>query len=159
MLTQALSNIYELYGDQVNDIGVFGIPGDRDTGLTVWMPSSLYANKASENLDAVLRFLEFYTTEEALDAYTSAVLPDGPYCIKGYQIPDNGYDAVKDDMQAYFDEGKTNVALEFQTAVKGPNCMAICQEAVIGKISPEECAQAYDTDCLKQAVQLGLDWK
>ncbi|PHV70253.1 hypothetical protein CS063_11330 [Sporanaerobium hydrogeniformans] len=159
MLTQALSNIYELYGDKVNDIGVFGIPGDTDTGLTAWMPSSFYVNKNSDKVEDVLRFLEFYTTEEALDAYTSAVLPDGPYCIKNYQIPENGYDAVKEDMQAYFDAGKTSVALEFQTAVKGPNCPAICQEAVLGQKSALDYANAYDADCLKQAVQLGLNWK
>ncbi len=159
MLTQSLSNIYGLYGDQVNDIGVFGIPGDTDTGLTVWMPASLYVNKNSDKVEDVLRFLEFYTTTEALDAYTSAILPDGPYCIKGYQLPDNGYEAVKTDMQAYFDAGKTSVALEFQTAVKGANCPAICQLAIIGETTALECAQAYDEDCLKQAVQLGLDWK
>ena len=159
MLTQALSNIYALYGEQINDIGVFGIPGDADTGLTVWMPSSLYVNKNSDKVEDVLRFLEFYTSKDALDAYTSAVLPDGPYCIKGYELPDNSYEAVRTDMQAYFDAGKTAVALEFQTPVKGANCPAICQTAVLGETTALECAQAYDDDCLKQAVQLGLDWK
>lgn len=161
MLTQALSNIYELYGDQVNDIGVFAIPGDdpEDTGLTVWMPGSLYGNKNSENVDAVKAFMEFYVSDEALDIYSSAVLPDGPFCIKGYELPENAYEAVANDMQTYFDEGKTMTALEFMTAVKGSNCASICVEVGSGQITAEEAAAAYDEDCKKQAVQLGLNWE
>ncbi|MDF2614173.1 MAG: carbohydrate transporter substrate-binding protein [Clostridia bacterium] len=161
MLTQSLSNIYELYGDKVNDIGVFGIPGDdpNNQGLTVWMPTAIYGNKNSDKTEDILRFMEFYISDEALNAYAGAVLPDGPYCVKGYELPDTAYDAVKNDMQAYFDAGKTVTALEFQTPVKGPNCPAISQECAAGLTSAEEAAAAYDADCLKQAVQLGLDWK
>ncbi|MDD3220019.1 MAG: extracellular solute-binding protein [Lachnospiraceae bacterium] len=161
ILTQALSNIYSLYPEAMEDVGVFAIPGDNadDNGLTVWMPSSLYVNKNAENMDAVLAFMDFWVSDEGLDAYASAVLPDGPYCIQGYELPDNAYPAVKDDMQAYFDAGKTNVALEFLTAVKGSNCPAICQECGSGQTTAEEAAAAYDEDCKKQAVQLGLDWK
>lgn len=161
MLTQALSNIYELYGDQVNDIGVFAIPGDdpEDNGLTVWMPGSLYGNKNSENVDAVKAFMEFYVSNEALDIYSSVVLPDGPFCIKGYQLPDNAYEGVATDMQTYFDAGKTITALEFMTAVKGSNCASICVEVGSGQTTAEEAAAAYDEDCKKQAVQLGLNWE
>jgi raffinose/stachyose/melibiose transport system substrate-binding protein len=161
MLTQALSNIYELYGDKVKDIGVFGIPGDdpNNQGLTVWMPTAIYGNKNTDKTEDILRFMEFYISDEALDAYAGAVLPDGPYCVKGYELPDTAYDAVKNDMQPYFDAGKTMTALEFQTPVKGPNCAAISQECAAGLSTAEEAAAAYDADCLKQAVQLGLDWK
>ncbi len=161
MLTQSLSSMYTLYPDKLKDIGVFAIPGDSadSNGLTVWMPTSLYVNNSSENKEAALAFINFYTTKEALDAYTSAVLPDGPYLIKGYSLPDNAYEAVKTDMQAYFDAGKTKVALEFLTSVKGANCPAICQEVSTGQASAEDAAKAYDEDCKKQAVQLGLDWK
>jgi len=161
ILTQCLSNIYELYPETMDDIGVFGIPGDDadDHGLTVWMPGSFYGNKNAENIEAVLAFMEFYTTDEAVDAYTSAVLPDGPYCIKGYEIPENAYPAVREDMQAYFDAGKTTVALEFLTAVKGSNCPSICQEVGSGQTTALEAAEAYDEDCKKQAKQLGLDWE
>lgn len=160
ILTQALSNIYELYGEDVNKVGVFAVPGDdaEDNGLTVWMPASWYGNKNSDKVDDIKRFMEFYISDEALDAYTAAILPDGPYCVKGYELPDNAYDAVKQE-QEYFDAGKTATALEFQTAVKGSNCPAICQECGSGQTTAEEAAKAYDEDCLKQAVQLGLDWK
>ena len=161
ILTQALSNIYSLYGKEgVDNIGVFGIPSDDgNNGLTVWMPTSLYANKNSENLETVMEFFQFYLTDEALDAFTGAQLPDGPYCVKDYAIPDVAYAPVAEDMQAYFDAGATHVAMEFETAVKGANCPSICVEVGSGQVTAEEAAQIYDDDCLKQAVQLGLEWK
>lgn len=161
ILTQALSNIYEIYGEQVNDLGVFAIPGDtvEETGLTVWMPTSIYGNKNSDKVDLIKEFMEFYITEEALDAYTSVILPDGPYCVKGYELPDNAYNAVSNDMQPYFDAEKIEVALEFLTPVKGADCMTICQELVSGQTNPKEAAVKYDKDCAKMATQLGLGWK
>ena len=158
-LTQALSNIYELYGDNSN-IGVFAVPADNadDTCLTTWMPTSMYANKNSENYDAVMAFMEFYVSDEAVDCYTNTILPDGPYCIKGYELPDNAYQAVAEDMQAYVDEGKTGLALEFITDIKGANCAQICQEAGSGQTTAAEAAEKYDADCLLQAQQLGYEW-
>ena len=161
-LTQALSNIYSLYGEEaVNNIGVFGVPGDDpdNHGLTVWMPNSLYGSLNSEKKDDILRFMEFYISDEALNAYAGAILPDGPYCIKGYSLPDNSYDAVKNDMQAYFDAGKTAVAMEFETAVKGANCSVTTQSLISGLTTGDAAAADYDEDCKLQAVQLGLDWK
>lgn len=160
ILTQALSSIYELYGDDVNKIGLMGIPGDdpENHGLTVWEPTSIYGNANSDKKEDILRFMEFYTSDEALDAYTAALKPDGPYCIKGYELPEDAYDAVK-EAQKYFDDGKIDVALEFETAVKGTNCEYICSEVATGQTTAEEAAQAYDDDCKKQATQLGLDWK
>lgn len=160
ILTQSLSSIYELYGDEVNKIGLMGIPGDdpENHGLTVWEPTSIYGNANSDKKEDILRFMEFYTSDEALDAFTEAQKPDGPYCIKGYELPEDSYDAVK-QAQEYFDAGKVNVALEFQTAVKGTNCEYICSELATGQTTAEEAAQAYDDDCKKQATQLGLDWE
>jgi len=161
MLSQALGSAYDLYPDELNKVGAFAIPGEtqEETGLTAWMPGSLYGNKNSEHQEAILKFMEFYVSDEALDAYTAAVLPDGPYAIKGYELPDEAYDAVKIDIQWYYDNNKVVSALEFKTSVKGANCEAITQEVATGQISAEEAARAYDEDCLKQAVQLGLDWK
>lgn len=160
ILSQALSSIYELYGDEVNKIGLMGVPGDNadDHGLTVWEPTSIYGNAKSDKKEDILRFMEFYTSDEALDAFAAAEKPNGPYAIKGYELPDDAYDAVK-EAQAYFDEGKTNVALEFQTSVKGTNCEYICSEVATGQTTAEEAAAAYDDDCKKQATQLGLDWE
>lgn len=160
MLTQMLTTINSEYPEVMDDIGVFGLPGDDagNQGLTVWMPSGLYANKNSDNVDAILAFFELYLSNEALDAYAATSLPDGPYCVKGYALPGNAYLAVREDMQAYFDAGKTITALEFMTPVKGPACDRICVEVGSGQISAEQGAADYDEDCKKQALQLGLNW-
>lgn len=160
ILSQALSNIYELYQDQVNDLGVFAVPGDSadDNGITLWYPAALYGNKNSDKTDAILEFMEFYISDEALDAYSEAVLPDGPYCVKDYEMPDNAYDAVANDIQAYFESGMNAPALEYISQVKGADCPAICQELGSGQTTAKEAAEKYDKDCAKQATQLGLDW-
>lgn len=160
-LTQALSNIYSMYGKEAADqIGVFGIPGldENDHGLTVWMPNSLYGSLTSDKQDDILRFMEFYVSDEALNAYAQAILPDGPYCIKGYSLPEGSYAGVKEDMQAYFDKGKTKVAMEFETAVKGANCSVITQSLISGEITGEMAARQYDEDCRRQAAQMGFEW-
>lgn len=160
MLSQVLSNIYELYGDKVNDLGIFPIPGDtpEDNGMTVWYSGAIYGNKNSDKQEAILKFMEFYVSDEALDAYTSAVLPDGPYCVKGYELPEGAYDAVAVDIQKYFDEGKTLPAIEFIGQVKGSEAPTICQELGSGQTTAKEAAEKYDADCAKQATQLGLNW-
>lgn len=161
ILTQALSNVYSLYGKEtVDNLGVFAVPGDDadNNGLTVWYPTSMYGNKNSGKTEDILRFMEFYVSDEALDAYTSAVLPDGPYCIKGYELPEEVYAGVLDE-QAYFDAGLTTPAMEFSTSVKGSNCASICVELASGQTTAEEAAAAYDDDCALQATQLGLNWE
>lgn len=160
MLSFVMTNVSDLYPEAVEDIGVFGIPGDdaADQGLTIWMPNALYINKNSENIEAIKAFFDLYLSNEGLDAYTAAVPPLGAYVVKGYSLPDDAMSIVKDDMQAYIDSGKTAPALEYMTAVKGPNCPAICQEAGSGQTTALQAADAYDADCLKQAIQLGLDW-
>lgn len=162
MLTQVLSNISSLYGEEVtNNIGAFAIPSDDASvnGLTVWMPNSIYGNKNSENADAVQEFMEFYLSDEALDAFTAAQSPVGPYCVKGYEIPDNAFEAVRVDMQSYFDGGTICSAMEFMTSVKGNNAEKICQEVASGLTTGSEAAAKYDEDSYKCAIQLGLDWE
>ena len=62
ILTQALSNIYELYGDDVNKLGVFGVPRDDadNVGLTLWMPTSIYGNKNSDKQEAILKIKKMF---------------------------------------------------------------------------------------------------
>ncbi|HJA11529.1 MAG TPA: extracellular solute-binding protein [Candidatus Mediterraneibacter merdipullorum] len=160
-MSNALSAMYTLYEDMdmVNNLGMFAIPGDDAdvNGITMWYPVAIYGNKNSENQDAILDFMEFYISEEALDAYCGATLPDGPFCVKDYEIPVEAYAAVS-DIQAYIDAGNYEPALEYISQVKGADCPAICQELASGQTTAEEAAAKYDDDCAKAATQLGLDW-
>ena len=158
--SNCLNTISSLYGQETaNGIGFFATPGDtaEETGATVWCSNALYGNKNSENVDAVKALLEWWISDQAITAFVKAVPAVGPY-HNGYQLPDETFTAVKEEMQKYFDEGKTAPALEFLTPVKGINCESLCQELGSGQSTPEETAQAYDEDCRKQAVQLGLKW-
>lgn len=104
-----------------------------------------------------MQFLEFYLTQEAQEAYESAILPEGPYCIRDREVPDNTYEAVK-DMMGYFENDRYTLAMEYETVVKGTNCQMICQQLGSGQIAVQEAAMAYDEDCKKKAFKLGLAW-
>lgn len=160
ILTSALSNMKELYSvEEVNKLGCFGVPGDdaQKAGLTLWMPNAIYENKNTEHADAVKAFMDFYISDAGLNALAAAEPPCGPYAVKGYELPDDVYSAVK-DMTTFIEAGNSGTALEFKTAVKGANCASICQELASGQTNAKEAAAKYDEDCKKQAMQLGLDW-
>jgi len=162
MLTDnVLPQIASLYPDQIDDIGVFAIPGDNadDNGITVWMPSGIYGNKNSKQTEAVKKFLNYYMSDAGLDVYCSALdVISGPMPVNGY-TPKGKRIAALADMEAYFKADKDDAALEFKTAVKGANAANICSECASGQTTAEQAAQIYDEDCRKQAVQLGLKWK
>ncbi len=161
MLTEVIPEIDALYGEEyTSQIGAFGVPGESadNHGLTVWEPNALYGNKNSDKVDDILRFMEFYVSDEALDAFNAVQTPHGPVCIKGYETTVDLYPAVQ-DMQAYIDEGKTSVALEFECSVIGANCDAICVECATGQTTAQQAAEKLDDDCYKAAVQLGLEWE
>mgnify|MGYP004526712623 CR=1 FL=1 len=160
MLSSMLANVESLYGKEATDnIGFFPIPGETedDLGLTVWASGGIYGNKNSDKLDDVKRFMEFWVSDEALDAFCSKVTPCGTFHVD--YTAENSFPAVSEDMKKYTDEGKSTLAMEFVTAVKGPNCESFCCEVGSGQCTPEEGAAGYDEDCKKQAMQLGLDWK
>jgi raffinose/stachyose/melibiose transport system substrate-binding protein len=156
MLTP-LNNIQTNYPEYINDIGVFGQPGDDPDkhGLTVWESGGWYIYKDSPNVDICKKILEFYISQEGIDIYSSKLKPEGPYSIKGIKLPADSYPAVL-EMQAYFDAGKTAPALEFESPVKGPNLEQICIEVGTGITEPRAAAAAYDADVQKQAIQLNL---
>lgn len=160
ILSGALANIASLYPEEINKIGFFAVPAREaeNTGLTVWMPSSFYVSKTAENREAIMAFLNLYLSEEGLNTFASMLPVGGPIYVKGYEMPEETCDAVKVDMMKYLNDGNAGPALEFMTSVKGPNCPAICQEVASRQTTAEEAAAAYDADCEKQALQLGLDW-
>jgi raffinose/stachyose/melibiose transport system substrate-binding protein len=161
MLTQAIPAMIAANPDAADKIGVFGVPGDSadDQGITVWEPSAFYINKDTQNKDAALAFLKFWCSKDSMDEFISSYGANGPSCIKGYTLPDTVCPAIREDMQAYFDAGKTCPALEFMSSIKGSTCEQITTSAALGQIGAEEAAKMYDDDCKKSAVQQGLNWQ
>lgn len=158
MLSGALASIAASYPDQINDIGMFAQPGDsaEPNGLTVWQPNAYYINKNAENLDAAKKWIEFFVSKEGVEIFAKAEKPLGPYVVKGVELPDDVYPAVK-DLLPYFESGKIASALEFESPVKGPNLPQICVECASNMTDAKKCAETYDQDVIKQAKQLGLE--
>lgn len=161
MLTQAIPIMVANHPEAAENIGFFAIPGDdsENIGLTVWEPNAWYINKDSANTEAALAFLDFWYQEENMNEYISLIGANGPSCIKGFVLPDSVPEAIRVDMQQYFDEGKTSPALEFMTPVKGSTCEQITTSVALGQIDGVTAAQMYDDDCKKSAVQQGLGWE
>jgi raffinose/stachyose/melibiose transport system substrate-binding protein len=160
ILGSALPVIAQNYPDKINDIGMFPILGDdpNNEGLTVWYDSIMYLCKASKNIDAGLKWFNYYMSASSIKLYSSIAKPNGPYLIKGQEMPEDTYAAVK-EILPYFNSGKTSPACEYLTPVKGGSLPAICYEVLSGSVTPKQGAALFDAECVKKAVQLGLNWK
>jgi raffinose/stachyose/melibiose transport system substrate-binding protein len=140
-----------------NEIGFFGQPGTDASKncATIWMPAATYIPKTSQHIDEAKDFLAFIASTAGVDAINAKVPPQGPYLIKGTELPDDVLAGVK-DVAAYIDAGKSVPALEFVSPVKGPTLEQITVAVGSGQMTPEEGASNYDQDVEKQAKQLGL---
>jgi raffinose/stachyose/melibiose transport system substrate-binding protein len=160
ILTFAASQLSATNPEAADIVGTFPIPGDdaSTNGLTVWMPGGVYIPKSTEGaeLDAAKKFVEFVTTPESCEIQSTSVAPQGPFVIEGCELPED-VPAMVSDQQPYFDEGKTNLALEFISPIKGPALEQITVAVGSGITSAEEGAAQYDEDVKKQAQQLGLE--
>lgn len=160
MLTFAASQLMTSNPEAADVVGTFPLPGDdaSTNGLTVWMPGGVYIPKSTEGdkLEAAKKFLEFLTTPESCDIQSEATAPQGPFVIEGCDLPED-VPAMISDMQPYFDEGKTNLALEFLSPIKGPALEQITVAVGSGITSAADGAAQYDEDVKKQAQQLGIE--
>jgi len=161
MLTFAAGQLMTTNPEAADVVGTFPLPGpDASTnGLTVWMPTNtVYIPKSTEGdkLEASKKFLEFLATPEACDIQSEANAPQGPFVIEGCDLPDD-VPAMVSDLQQYFDDGKTNLALEFLSPIKGPALEQITVAVGSGITSAADGAAQYDEDVKKQAQQLGIE--
>ena len=159
MLTFAVQNFIQTYPDAVGKIGVFPLPGSdaAHNGLTVWMPDGVYIPKTVEGakLDAAKKFQAFLATKEACDIIASKSGASGPFVVDGCTLPAD-VPPIVSDQQPYFDQGKTGLALEFLSPIKGPALEQIMVSIGSGISNAVDGAAQYDEDVKKQAQQLGL---
>ena len=120
------------------------------------MPDTFYVYAHNDKVEHALRFLEGYIQPDTIEEYAKFRKADGPYVVEGAGLPDDAHEGVK-QMLPYYENGKTAPALEFITAVKGPNSPQICIEVMSGIVSAEDGAAKYDADVEVQARQLGLE--
>lgn len=161
MLTFALSEVAANYPENLDDIGLFAVPGDDASanGLTVWSPGAAYIPATTEGakLEAAREFVAFIASPQGCDAAIEATPPQGPMAVEGCELPEDVPQVVK-DIQAYVDtEGATTPALEFLSPIKGPALEQILVEVGSGIRPAEDAAALYDEDAKKQAQQLGIE--
>lgn len=154
--TNRIPEWIKTYGKEIDKVGFFALPGDtrESTGLTIWPSNGIYGYKKSENTEAVTAFMEWYLSEEGMDVLTSFYTPAGMFHT-GYQPKTQAIELVR-EVQRYYTQGRVTLALEYLTPIKGINCSLICSELGSGRISAREAAEAYDEDCRKMALQIGL---
>ncbi|TRL40779.1 ABC transporter substrate-binding protein [Rhizobium straminoryzae] len=157
MLTFGIGNVSQNNPEALPDLGFFAQPGDDATknGLTIWMPSALYAPAKSENAAEAKKFLDWAASREACEQMAAAV-PSGPYLIKDCSLPKSIPQAVSDMLPYFETAGRTAPALEFLSPIKGPALEQITVEVGSGIRSARDAAALYDQDVQKQAKQLGL---
>jgi raffinose/stachyose/melibiose transport system substrate-binding protein len=158
MLTFAAGAFQQNHPDLTGDIGFFAQPGDSadSNGLTVWMPTSLYAPNDTEHPEVVMDFLNFVASPDACAIITDTLGVTGPYMIEGCDLPADVPSMVADMMPYFEKEGRAAPALEFVSPVKGPSLEQLTVEVGSGIRSAQSAAELYDQDVAKQARQLGL---
>lgn len=148
------------YPEAMDTIGAFPIPGDTasESPLTVWMPNGLGIPTSTEGakLDAAKEFLNWITSPEGCQVIAESATIGGPFVVDGCELPED-VPALVSDMQPYFDEENTELALEFLSPIKGPALEQITVEVGSGIRDAEDAAALYDEDVKKQAQQLGLE--
>lgn len=160
MTGMALPYLYREYPDQIQEIGLFAIPGSNpeEQGITLWPAGGLYINKKSQNIENALRLFEFLMSEKAVQSALDVMPLTGPLSVTGMNIQTEALPAVKEAM-TYMENGRYSTALEYQTIIKGDICPSLTRMVALGQMTAENAAQEYDADCRKQAILLGLNWE
>ncbi|WP_422934462.1 ABC transporter substrate-binding protein [Sinomonas sp. P47F7] len=158
ILTSALAGIKASNPDQINDIGMFPLPGDdaSKNALTVWFPSGVYIPKSSKHVAEAEKFQAFIASKQGCDAQTKGSAPSGPYLVKDCTLPSSAPAAVQDMLPFFNDPSKNSPALEFLSPVKGPSLEQITVEVGTQQATAQKGASLYDEDVKKQAQQLNL---
>jgi raffinose/stachyose/melibiose transport system substrate-binding protein len=159
MLSNVIQTVMQNTPDGVDDLGFFALPAEEadNTQATIWQPNALYVPRSTEGaeLEAAKEFVAFANSDAGCEIQNEMLPPAGPYAGT-CEVLDTA-PPLLDDIQAYFDAGKTANALEFLSPVKGPNLEKVTVEVGSGIRSAEDAAAFYDQDVENQAKQLGLE--
>jgi raffinose/stachyose/melibiose transport system substrate-binding protein len=158
ILSFALPELKVTFPDQLNDIGLFPLPGDdaSKNALTIWLPGGVYIPKSTENVEEAKKLQAFLASKAGCESQTKAVGANGPYLVNDCELPEDVPTAVKDMLPYFEDESRNSPALEYLSPVKGPALEQITVEVGSGIRSAKDGAALYDEDVKKQAKQLNL---
>lgn len=154
--TNILATMEVLNPEKINDIGFFPLP-DKDVnvrGVGTWMPMAYLANKNAKNPELALLFLEFLTTNEAVDAYLTVQKPTGAFMLTGVSFPDDMYPSLK-EAQVWVEKASTPV-MEYYSPIKGINQATYTSQVASGMMTPKQAIAEIEKDNAVSAKQLGL---
>jgi raffinose/stachyose/melibiose transport system substrate-binding protein len=158
MITVVISNVVQSNPSQVNDIGYFAMPADSgDAHATVWEAGGAYIPKSTTGakLTAAQKLVAFLNSPAGCGIQNTAGVPSGPYATSACTVPSDAPALVADEA-AYQTAGKTGLALEFISPIKGPNLEKILVQVGSGITKAAAGAVLYDNDVKAEAQQLGL---
>jgi raffinose/stachyose/melibiose transport system substrate-binding protein len=158
MITVVINNVVQSNPSQVNDIGYFAMPPDSGVAhATVWEAGGAYIPKSTTGakLAAAEKLVAFLNSPAGCGIQNSAGIPSGPYAISTCKVPSDAPALVADEA-AYQAAGKTGLALEFLSPIKGPNLEKILVQVGSGITKASAGAALYDNDVKAEAQQLGL---
>jgi raffinose/stachyose/melibiose transport system substrate-binding protein len=132
-------------------------PDSGDSHATVWEAGGAYIPKSTTGakLAAAKKLVAFINSPTGCDLQNTASLPAGPYAISTCTVPSNAPALVADEAK-YQADGKTGLALEFLSPIKGPNLEKILVQVGSGITKAQAGAALYDNDVKAEAQQLGL---
>lgn len=156
-LSNALPTIERAAPGFIDDIGLFGQPGDRADyqGITYWLPQGIYLSNTSKNIEAAKRWMAFFLSDDGLNAFGQYRKATGPFSVKDTPLSGQTY-ACLEEIKFHFEQGTAVPALEFSSPFKSEHLIQITQECALGIIPPLQAAQQYDQDVKRQALLLGM---
>lgn len=151
------TSVNQINPEAAENIGFFPMP-DTDPsniGVTVWMPHAWVASKNSKNIDIVLDLMNFLTTQEAIDAYTNVLTPNGAFQLNNITVDVKELPEVIKEVQAFAAVASTP-AMEYSCPIKGANMATILSMVGTGQYTPEEAIAEIEADNAIDAQQKGL---
>lgn len=154
--TNILATMEVLNPEKIYDIGFFPLPDKNPNvrGVGTWMPMAYLANKNAKNPELALAFLEFMTTNEAVEAYLTVQKPTGAFMLNGIKFPDEVYPSLA-EAQAWVEKASIPV-MEYYSPIKGINQATYTSQVAAGMITPEVAVREIEKDNAISAKQLGL---
>lgn len=154
--TNIISSVGSVDPDAVEKIGFFPLP-DLDAenrGVTMWMPHAYVVSQYCPEPELAKAFLEYLTTQEAIDVYCSVNTPTGAFMLNGVTLTGDVPSAVAEAQEW---SSKASVpAMEYICPIKGANMATILSMVGTGQYTPEQGISEIEMDNEIDAQQKGL---
>lgn len=151
-----MTSVEAVAPDKINDIGFFPLPdeSEEDLGVAVWLPCSWYMSQTASDKELALKFLEFLTTQEAINAYCEIVSPVGAFMLNNVTTPDNVSAAVMEAQE--WAAKSSSPVMEYFIDFKGRNLPDILAMCGTGELEPSEAIAMIEEDYKLNAEQNGI---